>query len=98
MPTASGAEDIYSILSRFSSWAGKQPAGGRELPFGTEGVREVPCEEVLQQIQSRRALDQWPAGEVPSAGKRPPQPDRSLTTTPFPNQRPARAASTSTTP
>lgn len=54
-PETNSTEDLHSILNRFQTWSGKHtgPANGNgHKP--SEGVREIPYEEALRQVQSRR--------------------------------------------
>jgi hypothetical protein len=52
-------DDIHSIMSRFTSWAGKQAGSG--LAGAGEGVREVPYEEAIERLRSRRRTPGAPA-------------------------------------
>lgn len=53
--SAHPAEDLHSILNRFQSWAGKQPEDHTAHKPKPAGVREIPMEEALRQLRSRRA-------------------------------------------
>jgi len=60
------AEDLHNILSRFQAWSGKH--AGAENGNGhkpVEGVREIPYDEALRQVRSRRpARVPRPAADV----------------------------------
>jgi hypothetical protein len=59
MQPGTNPEDIHTILSRFSHWAGEQTANGnghRKKPKGLDaGVREIPYEEAMRLMRSRKA-------------------------------------------
>ncbi len=51
------AEDLHSILSRFQTWSGKHAGAENGNGHGhkrVEGVHEIPYEEALRQVRSRR--------------------------------------------
>lgn len=48
------ADDIHSILNRFQNWAGKHPGVADEHYDVPTGVREIPMEEALRQLRTRR--------------------------------------------
>ncbi len=52
-------EDIQGILSRFQTWAEKQPAegngNGHKNGDGADELREIPYEEAIRQLRSRQA-------------------------------------------
>jgi hypothetical protein len=53
-------EDLHSIMNRFQNWAVKQPEhlnGHRQV---AAGVREIPMEEAMRQLRSRRAPSRSP--------------------------------------
>ncbi len=77
-------DDLHTILSRFSSWAGKQSvvSNGNHHKNGieTEEVREIPYEEAIRQFRKRRAAParQQAQGSVPatdSAKREPAEPE-----------------------
>lgn len=53
--SANPAEDLHSILNRFHNWAGKQPENHNGRKPNSAGVREIPMEEAIRQLRSRRA-------------------------------------------
>lgn len=67
--SAHPAEDIHAILSRFQTWAGKQPENGHRQ--NAAGVREIPMEEAMRQLRSRRAKPAAPMAEKPPAPQPP---------------------------
>lgn len=58
-------EDLHSILSRFQSWAGKPPENLNGRKQNSEGVREIPMEQAMRQLRSRRSAGAAPAAESP---------------------------------
>jgi hypothetical protein len=55
MQSGTSPEDIHTILSRFSNWTGEQTANGNGHGKGLDaGVREIPYEEALRRVRSRR--------------------------------------------
>ena len=57
-PTTSStdpAEDLHSILNRFHNWAGNPPENHNGHRQNAAGVREIPMEEAIRQLRSRRA-------------------------------------------
>jgi hypothetical protein len=58
MQPGANPEDIHTILSRFSHWAGEQPANGNGHRKGLKslgaGVREIPYEEAMRLMRSRK--------------------------------------------
>lgn len=66
MQPAAGSEDIHKILNRFSTWTGKGSPNGHHAPIATEGVREVPYDEALRQIRSRRGTQGRKTAEAAS--------------------------------
>ncbi|HEX4007723.1 MAG TPA: hypothetical protein VHX60_16230 [Acidobacteriaceae bacterium] len=54
MQPGTNPDDIHTILNRFSSWSGKQSANGNGHKVADEGVREIPYEEALRQLRTRR--------------------------------------------
>ena len=73
-PPASPNEDIHTILNRFEAWSGKQPENGKEHRNGSGAgdVRELPLEEAMRQLRSRRTGARTTAAkrpaDAPSAG------------------------------
>ncbi len=73
-------DDLHTILSRFSSWAEKQPfvSNGNHHKNGieTEEVREIPYEEAIRQFRKRRAAPtrQRARGSVPANDSAKPEP------------------------
>jgi predicted DNA binding CopG/RHH family protein len=85
MQPATNPEDIHTILSRFSHWAGKQKGNGngnhrRPTNLGP-GAREIPYEEAVRLIRSRKA------GGIASAVSSPAQPAAAILAQPA--QKPA---------
>lgn len=62
------SEDINSILSRFQTWADKNPVNGAANGHGngdaSEEIREIPYEEAIRQLRDRQAAQ----------SRRPPRP------------------------
>jgi hypothetical protein len=58
MQPGTNPEDIHTILSRFNQWTGKEPANGdghaKALKGVDAGVREIPYEEAMRLMRSRR--------------------------------------------
>lgn len=55
MQPGSEPEDIHVILSRFHTWAGKNPGNGDATSVaGEPGVREIPYEEAMRNFRQRR--------------------------------------------
>ncbi|HVT98779.1 MAG TPA: hypothetical protein VHE33_14845, partial [Acidobacteriaceae bacterium] len=48
-------EDLHAILSRFHTWAGKNPGNGNGKTKGAaeEGIREIPYEEAMRLHRER---------------------------------------------
>lgn len=69
--SARPAEDLHSILNRFQTWAGKQPENHNGHKQNSEGVHEIPMEEALRQLRSRRAKPATPMAERPPAPQPP---------------------------
>lgn len=69
--SARPAEDLHSILNRFQTWAGKQPENHNGHKQNSEGVHEIPMEEALRQLRSRRAKPATPTAERPPAPQPP---------------------------
>ncbi|HTW47026.1 MAG TPA: hypothetical protein VMD92_03695 [Acidobacteriaceae bacterium] len=72
MQPGSNPEDIHTILSRFDRWAGKEHANGnghaKKLDGLGDGVREIPYEEAMRRVRSRKAngvTTVQPAAETP---------------------------------
>lgn len=59
---AQSTEDLHGILSRFQSWVGSDSANPDTKNGSDAGIREIPYEEALRQIRSRRA----PQAKIPS--------------------------------
>lgn len=64
MPSGTQSDDIHSILSRFTTWAGKHPGNAQPNAIAGEGVREISCEEAMRHLRSRRAA-QTPKPPLP---------------------------------
>lgn len=78
-------EELHAILSRFNTWASKQPNGrGRGDAAPEEGVREIPYEEAIRQHRSRQAVpgQRSKAAPKPKATAAPPQPAAKPSNTP----------------
>lgn len=79
MQTGDQSEDIHTILSRFHTWAGKEPGNrnGRKLAPESDSVREVPYEEAMRhyrerhKTQPRRVAATVPAPPPPKASPEP---------------------------
>jgi hypothetical protein len=56
-------DSIHTILSRFTSWAGKQSPSD-EKTLDDHGVREVSCEEVMRSLRTRRSTRTTPAAKA----------------------------------
>ena len=54
MQSGSDPEDIQTILSRFHTWAGKNPGNGKALASETDAVREIAYEEAMRNFRQRR--------------------------------------------
>jgi hypothetical protein len=54
--SAGPADDLHSILNRFQTWAGKLPENQNVHKQSVTGVREIPMEEAMRQLRSRRAI------------------------------------------
>jgi hypothetical protein len=59
MQPGTNPDDIHTILSRFNHWAGKQTANGnnghsKALRCLDAGVREIPYEEAIRRMRSRK--------------------------------------------
>lgn len=56
---AQSADDLHTILSRFQTWTGNETesgsSSGKALP---DDVREIPYDEALRQLRSRRAAQE----------------------------------------
>lgn len=82
MQPPSEPEDIHVILSRFHTWAGKNPGvgNGKASVPATAGVREIPYEEAMRNFRQRRkgqtrratALAAPPAAAAPILSPDPP--------------------------
>jgi predicted DNA binding CopG/RHH family protein len=54
-------DDLHTILSRYHTWAGKQPSNGNgngnghKNGNGAEEVREIPYEEAIREYRNRRS-------------------------------------------
>lgn len=77
MQPRSQTDDITTILGRFHTWAGKNPAagnGGTATPAPDPGVREIPYEEAMQtfrereRAQTRRAVPRLATGVAATSG------------------------------
>lgn len=59
MQPGTNSEDIHTILSRFNHWAGNETQNGnghmKELKGLDEGVHEIPYEEAMHLMRSRKA-------------------------------------------
>lgn len=69
--SARSGEDLHAILSRFQTWAGKQPETRNGHNHSAAGVREIPMEEALRQLRSGRATAKAAAREKPPAPQPP---------------------------
>jgi hypothetical protein len=58
MQSGASPDELHAILSRFHTWAGKQPADGNGHVNGAaaEGIREIPYEEAIRQHRERQAV------------------------------------------
>jgi hypothetical protein len=56
MQPGTNPEDIHTILSRFSHWARKQTGNGHAKGLSSldAGVREIPYEEAIRRMRSRK--------------------------------------------
>lgn len=52
--SAHPTDDLHSILNRFQTWTGKQPENHNGHKPSATGVREIPMEEAIRQLRSRR--------------------------------------------
>lgn len=59
MQPGTNPDDLHTIMSRFQTWAEKQPISSNgnhhKNGIGSEEVREIPYEEALRQYRKRRA-------------------------------------------
>jgi hypothetical protein len=69
--SARPAEDLHAILSRFQTWSGKQQENHNGHKHNSAGVREIPMEEAMRQLRSRRAKPAAPIAEQPPAPQPP---------------------------
>jgi hypothetical protein len=68
-------DDIHTILGRFNHWAGEQTANGNGHRKGVQspGVREIPYEEALRRVRTRKAAHPAPVvAAEPAIEDRPP--------------------------
>lgn len=70
MQPGTNPDDIHDVLTRFNSWAGKQPGNGNghQNGNGADGVREIPYEEAIRQYRDRHRAQ----GKRPEAAGTPP--------------------------
>jgi hypothetical protein len=68
MQPGSQPEDIQTIMSRFHTWAGKNPGNGNtgKLVPGSDAVREIPYEEAMRNFRQRRTTQTRRAATAPS--------------------------------
>ncbi len=63
--SARSAEDLHAILSRFQTWAGKHPENHNGHRQRAADVREIPMEEAMRLLRSRRTRPRASAAEKP---------------------------------
>ncbi len=86
--SAGPADDLHAILNRFQTWAGKLPENHSGHEQSATGVREIPMEEAMRQLRSRRAI---PVAERVHASP-PPQAPEACEIQPAPVWKPAAVA------
>jgi len=71
MQPGTNPDDLHAILSRFSTWAEKQPVNSNgnhhKNGIGTEEVREIPYEEAIRQYRKRRPAQEGRRVQAPVA-------------------------------
>jgi hypothetical protein len=71
MQPGTNPEDIHTILSRFSEWAGEEPANGnghaKKLKGLEPGVREISYEEAMRLLRKRGAIGAASTAAQPAA-------------------------------
>lgn len=78
MQPGTNPEDIHTILSRFNHWADHAPANGnsnakslKALKEAEPGVREIPYEEAMRMMRSRRSGARASAAQPPAEQPQP---------------------------
>ncbi|HZZ40181.1 MAG TPA: hypothetical protein VFE06_13690 [Acidobacteriaceae bacterium] len=76
MQPESQPEDIQTILSRFHTWAGKNPGNGneRKLAPQSDSVREIPYEEAMRNFRQRQKAQTRRAAAAALRSVAPPAP------------------------
>ncbi len=83
MQPGSQPEDIQTILSRFHTWAGKNPGHGntRNLAPDSDAVREIPYEEAMRNFRQRQKAQTHRAAASAARSAAPPaQPESAPST------------------
>jgi hypothetical protein len=75
MQPGTNPDDLHTILSRFSTWAEKQPVSSNgnhhKNGIGAEEVREIPYEEAIRQYRKRRAPQERQRVQAPTVAADP---------------------------